>query len=349
MSYNILGINTSHNGSVCVLKDGEIDFFLEEERISKDKTDTFPIEIFKFLPKKYKIDEIAVSGLGHLWKFKELNLYKFTLGLLYPNIPVTYDFLGYHHLCHTLSSFYNSKFEKCLGVVVDGNGSYMNSSKGLKAETESIFVLDYLNSPTCIYKSNRLLNVNEPLSLTKVYELITESLGFQWDEAGKTMGLSSYGKPNSKIPSLYLNGKGNPLIFKNILNTPSGVLKEKYQHLLSSENLSIDLAYKLQQESQQAVGDLIEKGLKETGLKQVCCSGGYFLNCVANYYLTKRFPNIEFYFEPISSDAGVAIGAAKLAWYQKTRDITKRPQKTLYYGPRYTKEQLLEGIKKYLD
>jgi predicted NodU family carbamoyl transferase len=36
MSYNILGINTSHNGSVCVLADGEIDFFLEEERLSKN-------------------------------------------------------------------------------------------------------------------------------------------------------------------------------------------------------------------------------------------------------------------------------------------------------------------------
>tara|TARA_R110002153_G_scaffold88953_1_gene218225 strand:+ start:366 stop:1415 length:1050 start_codon:yes stop_codon:yes gene_type:complete len=349
MSYNILGINTSHNGSVCILKDGKIDFFLEEERISKDKADTFPIEIFKFLSKKYKIDEISISGLGHLWRLKELNLYKFTLGLLYPNIPII-DYLGDHHLCHTLSSFYNSKFKKCLGVVIDGNGSYIPSSKDkLTAETESIFTLDYLNSPTCIYKFNRLLSANEPLSLTKVYESITISLGFEWDGAGKTMGLSSYGKPNFKIPSLYLNGKGNSLIFDNIFNSTNGVLKEEYQYLVNSKDLSKDLAYKLQQESQQAVGDLIEKTIKETGLKQICCSGGYFLNCVANYYLTKRFPKVDFYFEPISSDAGVAIGAAKLAWYKKTQDKIINPQKTLYYGPKYTKKQLLKGIKKYLD
>ena len=110
-----------------------------------------------------------------------------------------------------------------------------------------------------------------------------------------------------------------------------------------------NLAYKVQQESQQAVGDLIEKGLKETGLKQVCCSGGYFLNCVANYYLKKRFPDIDFYFEPISSDAGTSIGIAKLVWYKKTQDRIIKSQKTLYYGPKYSKEQLLEGIKKYLD
>ena len=349
MSYNILGINTSHNGSVCVLKDGKVDFFLEEERITRLKHDNYPLETLKFISQNYKINQISLSGLLNHFDSKYLKLYKSYLKVLFSNIPL-YDLLKYHHLCHVTSSFFNSKFNKCLGIVVDGNGSFFNSSKGTIAETESMYKLSYSNPPINIYKSNRLLNVNEPLNLAKVYECITESLGFKWNEAGKTMGLSSYGKPNSKIPSLYLNdGKGNPLIFSNIPNLTNGFLKEKYRYLTDSKELKIDLAYKVQQESQQAVGDLIEKGLKETGLKQVCCAGGYFLNCVANYYLTKRFPDIEFYFEPISSDAGIAIGAAKLTWMKKTLDKTIRPQKTLYYGPKYTKAQLLEGIQKYLD
>lgn len=348
MSYNILGINTSHNGSVCILKNGEIDFFLEEERISRSKHDNFPIELLKYISKNYKVDKISISGLSNHWDFKTFNLYISYLNLLFPNIHIS-NFLKEHHLCHSLSSFYNSNFKKCIGMVVDGNGSILYSPKGFKAETESIYILDYSNSPICIHKSNRLVDINEPLSLSKVYEAITEGLGFTGVEAGKTMGLSSYGKFNPNIPSLYLNDKGNPLVFDNIPSSANGILKKEYKHLLNSKDLRQDLAYKVQQESQQAVGDLIEKGLKETGLKQVCCSGGYFLNCVANYYLTKRFPDIEFYFEPISSDAGTSIGAAKLAWHQKTQDKTIRPQKTLYYGPKYTKEQLLEGIQKYLD
>jgi carbamoyltransferase len=348
MGYNILGINSSHNGSVCILDDGEIIFFLEEERISRSKGDDFPIEVFKYISKNYKIDEISFSGLNHHWDSKTFNLYTSYLNALFPNISI-HNFLKNHHLCHTLSSFYNSNFKKSIGVVIDGNGSSVSTSKGLKVETESIYILDYKNPPTCLYKSERLVDIKEPISLAKVYECITTSLGFEWDEAGKTMGLSSYGKLNPIIPPLYLNGKGNPLIFNNIPNSSQGILKDKYYHLFNSKNLAKDLAFAVQQESQQAVGDLIEKAIKETGLKQVCCAGGYFLNCVANYYLTKRFPDVKFYFEPISNDAGVSIGAAKLFWYQKTQDKTIRSQKTLYYGPKYTKEQLLEGIKKYLD
>jgi carbamoyltransferase len=348
MGYNILGINTSHNGSVCVLKNGKINFFLEEERVSKSKYDYLPIDLLKIVSKKYKIDEIVIGGLNLALAEKKDVLYFSLLELLFPNTPIS-NYLNEHHLCHAASSFFNSKFSKCLGVVIDGNGSYINSSKGTKAETESIYKLDYSNSPLNIYKSNRLISVNEPLSIAKVYECITESLGFAWIEAGKTMGLSSYGKPNFNIPPLYLNGKGNPLVFDNLLNSTNGYLKKNYEYLTSSKEFQKDLAYKVQQESQQIVGDLIEKGLKETNLKQVCCAGGYFLNCVTNYYLVKRFPDIEFYFEPLSSDAGTAIGAAKLAYFHKTQDKIIKPQKTLYYGPKYTKEQLLKGIQKYLD
>ena len=350
MGYKILGINVTHNGSVCILDDGKIIFFLEEERVSRYKNDDFAFKvILKYISKNYQIDEIAISGLSHHWCPKSFSLYKFFINSLFPNTTIQV-FLKDHHLSHAASSFFNSNFKKCLGVVIDANGSIINSPNNEEiAETESIYILDYKNPPTCLYKSNRLVNKNEKISLVQVYECVTEGIGFKWGEAGKTMGLSSYGKPNSQIPPLYLGTKGNPLVFNNILGNVTGYLKKEYHHLVATEELKQDLAFAVQQESQQAVGDLIEKSLKKTGLTQVCCSGGYFFNCVANYYLTKRFPNVKFYFEPISGDAGVSIGAAKIAWYNKTQDKTIRPQKTLYYGPKYTKEQLLEGIQKYLD
>jgi len=34
----ILAVNISHHASVCLLKDGEMVFFLEEERVSKIKS-----------------------------------------------------------------------------------------------------------------------------------------------------------------------------------------------------------------------------------------------------------------------------------------------------------------------
>ena len=349
MSYNILGINTSHNGSVCVLKDGEIDFFLEEERVTKIKYDSLPLKLLSYISSKYHIDEIVVSGISY-YPFK---LNEFILNLLiskyFNNTKINYYF-DQHHLTHSSSSFFNSPFKKSLCITIDGSGSVLESfNNNLIFETESVYKFSRNSPPFSLYKSYITTDKeNFRLSLSKVYKSITMELGFGIFEAGKTMGLSSYGKPNPQIPPLYIGTEGNPEVFGLYSDTPNRFLSNKYKYLILNPSLRKDLAFKVQQESQQAVGDLIEKRLKETGLKQVCCSGGYFLNCVANYYLIKRFPDIEFYFEPISSDAGTSIGAAKLAWYEKTQDTTIRPQKTLYYGPQYSKEELLNGIKKYL-
>ncbi len=393
MSYNILGINTSHNGSACLLIDGKVEFFLEEDRITKRKHDEFPLRIIEYISNNYKINEISVSGLyTHPFNLDE-SILSFYLSKYFPNTKINY-YLHKHHFCHSFISFSNSLFQEALSIVIDGSGSEsISSSNNIKFESESIYKFSYNSPLQTIYKSYRtndkkidtsnpimaaledkkykdtifhLLGCavpqefnwyrNEPqiestdlLGLCKTYEVLSHELGFGKLQAGKTMGLSSYGKPNTQIPQLYVNTKGNPKVFNLIFNTSSGELKSKYKYLLNSKELRQDLACKVQQESQQAVGDLIEKYVSETGIKKVCCSGGYFLNCVANYYLIKRFPNIEFYFEPISSDAGTAIGAAKLTWYQKTQDKTINSQKTLYYGPKYSKEQLLKGIKKYVD
>jgi carbamoyltransferase len=37
MAYNILGVNPGHNGSVALVSDGEVVYYLEEERLSRQK------------------------------------------------------------------------------------------------------------------------------------------------------------------------------------------------------------------------------------------------------------------------------------------------------------------------
>ena len=75
--------------------------------------------------------------------------------------------------------------------------------------------------------------------------------------------------------------------------------------------------------------------MKKLDVKNVCLSGGFFLNCVANYYYLSILPkDVNLYIEPVSSDAGTSIGAAKYIYHHKTRDTTKRPLKSLYLGPR---------------
>ena len=60
--------------------------------------------------------------------------------------------------------------------------------------------------------------------------------------------------------------------------------------------------------------ELINLAIEKTGCKNVVLSGGFFLNCVANYYYRKNLPNDAImYVEPIAHDGGTAIGAAYLA------------------------------------
>ena len=61
-------------------------------------------------------------------------------------------------------------------------------------------------------------------------------------------------------------------------------------------------------------------------------TGGYALNCVNNFKILKKFPKIQFFIEPISSDAGCSYGAAKYWWHSKTNDKTIRPLTSLYLG-----------------
>ena len=42
MSYQILGVNPGHNGSVALVRDGELIYYTEEERLSGVKYDGNP-------------------------------------------------------------------------------------------------------------------------------------------------------------------------------------------------------------------------------------------------------------------------------------------------------------------
>ena len=72
-----------------------------------------------------------------------------------------------------------------------------------------------------------------------------------------------------------------------------------------------------------------------TNNKKVVLSGGYGLNCVANYYYLEhlRKDGVELYVEPISNDAGTAMGAALLFYHQIFADKTPKVHDTLYLGP----------------
>jgi carbamoyltransferase len=184
--------------------------------------------------------------------------------------------------------------------------------------------------------------------ITKVYEAVTEYCGFSSIEAGKTMGLFPYGKPNDNIPKLFAHNQIAPISDRNVIvpRYPNGAIVNAgmYEELAPITDRDVtksqnrrDLAYACQTETQEQVLQLIRKAVNLSGKKQVVLSGGYALNCVANYYYLKTLQKegVELYVEPISNDGGTAIGVALWGYHELTKSTTKHPSE-IYLGPQYT-------------
>lgn len=364
MAYNILGIHPGHNGSAALVSDGKLVYYLEEERLSRFKRDGNPFRTMIDICSKYKIDELIIGGTNDLLESHSLpytleTSYIALVRKYYPKVKIT-KANNLHHMLHASCAFYNSGFDKASVLVIDGAGSKTESNGIISFECESLWEGDFkgINS---IIKSNWSQQDNA-VTLTKTYEAVTQYLGWEGIEGGKTMGLAPYGKQNSNIPKLFENSRGNKNIF--VPHYPAGAFidiekspifqrshspKEWHTNPSKLTEIEADLAWQIQNDTQEEVGKLIEKSVELTGNKQICIAGGYGLNCVTNYWLKKRFPDLEIYHEAISHDGGTAIGAAYLGWlnYQPNTRFSK--QTSIYYGPQYTTNQLESTLKNYTE
>lgn len=413
MTQWIAGITRGHNAGVCLLKDGEIVFAIEEERLSRHKYDGGPYaSMIKILEYTDRLDYLVIA---HTQELRETSGHvDFTgddvytglarkLGLIdrkanIYNHPQVIDLSHVHHKLHAACAFYRSGFETATAVIVDGAGTFIplqiEGKTEMTWELESIFTCRYPDNFKTVYKhlggrgpwigahipnmdssregeeGTHELVLDDSAGITKAYEAVTQYCGWQPIEAGKTMGLFPYGEANDKIPPIYSNGGGGKwhTTDRNLIipTYPNGarVNEGRYAELETpvevyenDEDVTLlqnrrDMAYAVQTQSQAEVLRLIRKAVATTGITNVVLSGGYGLNCVANYWYLEQLKDegINFYVEPISSDAGTCIGAAMIVHHRINSDDNVRPYaESLYLGPTYsyTDKQITDIVEKY--
>jgi len=402
MSQWIAGIARGHNGGVCLLKDGEVVFAIEEERLSRQKYDGGPYaSMVKILDYTDKLDYLVISHTqpdDSRVDFSGDSVYTGLarkLRLIDDPENQVLDLHKWHHKSHSACAFYRSGFETAVSVIVDGAGTFIpmniNGNEEMTWELESIINCKYPADFKTLYKhqggrgpwqgahlpevsseregeeGTHELILDDTAGIVKSYEAVTQYCGWSPIEAGKTMGLFPYGKPNDKFPNIYTDAGGEwKTADRNVIipTYPNGALVNfgKYKYLTSSEeqisgDVTLlqnrrDMAYAVQTESQQMVLDLIRKAVKMSGEKNVVISGGYGLNCVANYWYLEQLKDedINIYVEPISNDAGTAMGAAMLVHHSINKDSKVRDfAESLYLGPvqKNTTEEIIEIAKKY--
>lgn len=367
----ILAINPGHNAAACLLENNKILFYIEEERLSRQKYDGNPFRAALIALQNHKIDYLILGGTDP-GQYPQVTWTGETLFHAFarkfnPNIKIINTSTN-HHLGHAFGAFYNSGFDKALSIVIDGSGSIRGARAGTNHysgfETESAFIMEYPGKSKLVYSSIALPQPQEPtykedlsashdIPIVKSYEAVTEYLGWHFIEAGKTMGLAPYGKADDEIPNFF-DENGRVSLDYMIPQYPGGahIRLDNYEmeHLKTGNpgstewhrdptkvtDIAKNLAWRIQDETQNQAANLIRRLVEKTGIKNVCISGGYGLNCVANYYYKKLFPDLNIYIDPISHDGGTTIGIAKLFYHRETKSIDKNPLTTLYLGPKDT-------------
>lgn len=356
-----LASHVTHDASICQVTDGQIDWFVEEERYSRIKHDRHPltslmeVDISETINKK-----VQISGLyePHNKQYLIDNAKFFTTILqkkyakeisLETHEDIEYEYYYQHHDFHAACGFYNSGFPKAAVLVADGMGNPLLDNKDLH-EVETIYSCSYPNqfkkykvgiTPTYLEGMGKY-----PLSfgIGMVYQSLSRYFGFGDFGSGKLMGLSAYGEEDDNIkPFVFEDYKmdteqfcrnrfGITFIPYDYVKYPEGI--DSFIDLDESDRQRFcNLAYRLQKDFEKYMKNLILICLEMTGESNIVLTGGCALNCVANYeYLNILPKGVKLYVEPISTDAGTSIGLAKLDYYSQTKSTSRHRLKTLYLG-----------------
>lgn len=372
----ILGIShlTSRNVAACIIKDGKLVAFSEEERFNRVKhaPNMFPVSAIQYCldtagVSAADIDYVAVGGLQletmiEEWmdlEFKSVremvnygndinNFYQFVqsctindkLIMKYSNDIFGIDSFNKmkfypHHDCHAISAIIPSGFKQTNYITADGFG---DTNAG---------VYGYFDG-----KKMRHFGYIHPFrSLGGYYAVATETLGFRRNsEEGKTMGLASYGVVDNtlfpeefeinKFGMLELDSDKYHRYFWNLAST------ERFQSasmdILSTD--SVNFAATVQDRFEKVVLSFVQNIQRYTNNKNYCLAGGSFLNCTTNGKISQQDYVDQIFVQPASNDSGTALGAAILCYNEITGEWPEVDFNTAYWGREFTDDEILKVI-----
>jgi len=228
-----------------------------------------------------------------------------------------------HHYSHAAAAFFPSPFEKSIILCMDGVGEWVTTSAWIGENN----------------KIKPLWEISFPHSLGLLYSSFTYYCGFKVNSGEyKLMGLAPYGCPKyvKKIKDHLIDIKEDGTFKLDIsyfkFHRGFRMTSSKFHKLFgekprnSEEELTqfhMDIAASIQAITEEIVIKLSKSLGKETGINNLCLSGGVALNCVANGKLLKEKIFDDIWIQPASGDAGSALGAALIGWH----DYFKKPRK----------------------
>ena len=376
----ILGLNCYHaDSSACIIKNGKLEFAIEEERLNRKKhTSELPILSIKECLKQTNTDENEVTHIAFNTnpnsnfiiklkflikkfnfknKFIERYIHKKKLNHIFQkqfnfNKKIKYYFVE-HHTAHISSAFYASKFDKAIGLSIDGSGDFTSmmishcSDKGISLQKK----------------------INFPDSLGIFYHAMTQYIGFKnYGDEYKMMGLASYGKPiyfekikenlfvennqlfklnlkyfnHHKVNFNYNYKNSNPI--SDIYNSEIDILFEKEKENAKGDSFKKNFAASVQKIYEYFFIKILKDITSSSFSENLVFAGGCALNSTANKILISKNFNKKTFIPVAPGDNGGSLGAAFYICREKLSDNNfSNP----FLGTSFNDNEVLETLKKY--
>jgi carbamoyltransferase len=110
----------------------------------------------------------------------------------------------------------------------------------------------------------------------------------------------------------------------------------------------MNLAASIQQVTEDVMLRAVGHLHAQTGMKNLCLSGGVALNCVGNGRIQREGPFERVWIQPASGDAGGALGAALLVWHQILEQprtpVQPDAQRGSFLGPAYSEDAIRTSL-----
>jgi carbamoyltransferase len=240
-----------------------------------------------------------------------------------------------HHLCHATAAAALSPFDDSLIVVLDGAGNLKSAFDRDDLETASSLDqsgpgMNALPSEACtvylqrgktlspVYKEWQAGRKNWEVSLGIFYETASKYIFNSPLEAGKVMGLASFGKPEKiRVRSEYLKNL-------NWNDSFRGRGKKQWESSIDFKKCS-DMAASVQEHYEESLIKLLRKlKRKFPRVENLILTGGCALNCQANSVVMKKGLFKRIYVPPFPGDESIGFGAASYGWYHHLKKPWQR-------------------------
>ena len=253
-----------------------------------------------------------------------------------------------HHEAHAASAFFPAPFQEAAILTIDGVGEWSTTTIG-HGRGNHVELIDELRFPH---------------SLGLLYSAFTYYLGFRINSGEyKVMGLAPYGQPGyvDRILSELIDLKADGSFRLDMRYFDFGhrlrMTNDRFHRLFGGQprppeseltQRHMDIAASIQTVTDEIVLRLARQAQRLTGSQNLVMAGGVALNCVANSFILSQSDLQDLWIQPAAGDAGGALGAAWLVWFQlleqpRSVELPDRQQGSLL-GPCFDASQISQAL-----